>query len=1409
MEKAKKCKFSVKDKTGEYTESILYQNLEKYYLGKLTDPLELVNLYNKVSRVSKDGKKLYANRDLEIFIQSLGLSIDELYDENNQLQWKHAVKYLEERRINQEIPQPLGATLLSYTRWQTKARELTADISKRIEYLKNKKFTTREKAENQRLLKQLLEVQSDVDYVKGLESYISVAAKEMAVLVDKINKKGVKGLNARDLQEMQNIVDNYSNIEKITRDARKEMSLLGDDSSAIGAISKVMLKRLEDLLGTYDTLKTSHYETALRLAVKMLTASNNGMVLALREEVRRAYLDTEEGKKKEKEKTKDYHKRVQQAVEDIIIEKKLYDEKETALFFENLFRTGDDISWVSRWALQGGNTSSTLLRSLNAILLKSENSARNMYNSKMAELDPLVKEYKKYMKDKGKSTNSVLELYENINELYEGEATGYYVGKTSSIWSRQKAQIKRYIQDYRNELQRLESENLSETPKFWDEELDEAVREDDKNRLIALAKAEKGELNKRYNEEDDLQGRYDKLVGITKELTANRKKFRTVLKEYRALKNKATIEAHNKSVELEELRKIQYRLTDSYTGFKNEYEFEIFRRHYDVVALPNLKSLNGINALDKSNLENGKTMSGAVGKNTLKIVIPDTVSDYLSPQFKHLDKLRKEDPDNIEWRYYKAIMNTVALSERQYSETYRTYFKKPEVGKTGAERWESDVDSFLNFGQVIKNYVRPVTKEKFLVTAGVDYDLNYENTLAMDMQENGYKVSQATKQLPVYFKETGMDPKNQSSNIHHVVLSGYNTAIAYKQKYEILPMVEIFLFLLENRKTTGKSASSKLMHSISKAAGKAFLDTESYMERVTEEPGKSDKSRIYNNAVDMVNTRLFGQSVNSTLNINLPLTVFGRPDLAINFRKLWKLFASYVSTTVLSLNIKSGAANVIYGEFQYMQEVLGNEFIGGRSWAQSQLDYLIDFRGIVNDIGKDYPTSKTNLLGLIFDPLNDYNPLESDYKHTNKAYAVFNMDSLHGINTIGEHIMQLGTMGGVLRETKVVDKDGNYLTKNGTTKDRKLAMSFFESFEKTEMSEDSYEMVTDSRVAGVEIKKGTRLERMDFVGGNLYNYNLNKRDFNTNRLVIDTLTNLIQSLNEEMHGPYSWRTAPPMKRTFLGGLLLQMRQWFPTGMAARWAGVSNEIQDTFLALAAGKGSEHFQNLRNSTIGSKYFDKSTWGDFTNMGPSQKFDDKRGTFTGGRNASVVRQFQIFGYHVFLAFKQLFNSNVEDAEFLKQGLITITAEQWRKMEDREKANIKKVAVAAASRTLLSGFAAMLLAGDDDDERYYKLAFYTTRLQTELAAYSDKDELFRLLQSPAVTLSMYNRIILVMMQLQEDIATGEYEIYQSGSKKGRTKIGKALKDMLPFGKVFEQHKYIEDILNYHYKGQVGLVKK
>jgi len=367
------CKFTVKNKEGEFVESILYQELEDFYLPQVTDPLEIERLYYQVSRTTKEGTRIYDNPDLDNFITKLGINIEDTLDKNGQLKSDLAIKFLEEKRIGQEVPQPLGANILSLTIWQTKARELTSNLSKRISYLKTKKFKTREKAELQRLLKQLLEVESDAEYLQGLDNYIEKASKEILGLVEVLNKKGIKNLNARDLQEMDNVIRNYDNIPELLTDVEEDLrriSLGVEDPSTVIEIGDVMLTRLQSLEKSYKTLAKNYKGAAVKIAVKMFLSMQNPMLEALKEEVRTAFLKTDEGQRKEKEKKFDYERRVQKVVDELIIDKHLYDEAQTELFLESLFRTGDDISWVARWALQGGNTSSTLLSTLNAMIFK-------------------------------------------------------------------------------------------------------------------------------------------------------------------------------------------------------------------------------------------------------------------------------------------------------------------------------------------------------------------------------------------------------------------------------------------------------------------------------------------------------------------------------------------------------------------------------------------------------------------------------------------------------------------------------------------------------------------------------------------------------------------------------------------------------------------------------------------------------------------------------------------------------------------------------------------------------------------------------------------------------------------------------------------------------------------------------
>jgi hypothetical protein len=1398
------CKYTIPDPAnpkGPQVDSILYQDIVEYYTNKgEADPLKADNIYEEVKNW-----KLNPTLDAEIKRIKPGTAIKDKY---NELLFEHVKEYIEGREIDRTVRQPTGALNRTLTIWETKAKELAVEISERAEFLKRRKFSTREKAQMDRLKSELLEVRAATEFITALDNYIKIASAQIVKVYEKINKKDISKIDAQDLQNIDNIIEIYDNIPRITREA--ETANLNEPGAL--EVKDPMIKRLRILSENYSRLKEKYNNVSISIVSEQFMGNQH--LEYIRDHVRKTIVLTEEGEKKKDETENEYTLRIQNLVDVTIQDNHLYSHEEAKLFFENTLKAGDDISWISRWALQAGNTGSALLRSFNFYIKSMVHlPAKEEYEAKAKESYPTYKAYIEHMKSLGKNTLNTKELYENILDMTSQKA--YYVGKRENLWNEHRVQLKKYIQDYINDLISKEAENKDEENYiYWDPEMNRAAKKDDRQRIAKLQKAQRGVYNKTYNELDEgLQNQYKKLTDLQEKRVELYIKKTKLVAKYRGTKD-----LNSKTVidqELEEVQSSIYDISDTITGLENEMEFFLFRTEYDVLKLPSSKAIEKIDSRDTDNLKKGEFVSGTVPKKVVKVIFPADISEYNSSKFKKLEELRDKNSEDPQWKYYVSTMETRALSENVYPENYRTYFSLPEIGATGAQRWDEDVDSLLSFNQMWSKWLKPAINQMFGITPGYDYDMRFENTISDEvLQENGYKIDFSTKELPKYYKNTGIDLADQNTNIQFVTLAGYNTAVAYDAKLKILPYVEMFLYLLETRKISESSGGKKIMKKITSNLQSALSNTSSYMERQFVNPKEKETNQIYKNALDMVNTQLFGQAISDELNINIDIPW---TNYKVNLRKLSRLFGNAVSLSILSGNIKSGTANMIYGQFQLLQETFGNEYISMKSWGKAQLDYMHNLKGIVADIGKDYPTSIINLLAQKFDPLTEHNPLNTHFKHINKTRAVLNSSSLHGINGMAEHVMHVGTMLGILHETKILDKEGNYLTANKTTKEREKAMSLREAYSKV----GDVELMTDKRIAFIEVKRGDRLLRIPYVGGAVETFRITKYDAEKNSVGVNYLTNITQSLNESMHGPYSWITGPPMKRRVLGGALHRMRTWLPKGMEVRWRALDNSMWAMYNAFhsrkldADGNKQSKFKNLQEYFIGlregstaARYFDRDLRLDFVNKGPSKKFDPKKQVTDAGINSVVFEQGSLLGYHTLLKFRDLLGMENNDAEFLKNGLLKITKRQWKALSANEKANIKKFVMTVATRNLLGAAAMMLLSGNNDDEKYYKLAFYTTRLQTELLAYSDLAELNRIMQSPAVTLTMIQRIYKLTSQLSTDMRAGEYEIYQSGSKKGRTKSGKLVRDILPWGDLFEQHKYIEDILNYHYKESATLSK-
>jgi len=247
----------------------------------------------------------------------------------------------------------------------------------------------------------------------------------------------------------------------------------------------------------------------------------------------------------------------------------------------------------------------------------------------------------------------------------------------------------------------------------------------------------------------------------------------------------------------------------------------------------------------------------------------------------------------------------------------------------------------------------------------------------------------------------------------------------------------------------------------------------------------------------------------------------------------------------------------------------------------------------------------------------------------------------------------------------------------------------------------------------------------------------------------------LQLLNEDFHGQYANNNKMRFQFTWYGSFVRAMRGFFVPVLRKRWKGVSKIVSEQEPTL------NDFQQGKNVT---------TDGDYT--------------------TSV------------LFLKKL----LKDLDKFKFRLGSLTKKEWNNLNSYERAQIRRSIFEIGMAGILGVMGKIFkAAGEEDDElHHYFLAFYASRLHTELTAFYNPVEFMRILKSPAVSMTMIERVIRLWDQILEDSAGGEFERYVSGRKKGQTKIKYRLRDITPWWKQFERHKDIAEAVEYYYRNSI-----
>ena len=1358
------CTFVVKDpKTGKEVDSLLYKDLVEHYGSENEAELAYRSVIDG-PKFKADFGDFHKSKDNYLLRNDKG---NPRLDKYGEPLAKDVIKYFADWKLSK-----LSHNAEEFNNVATpglaRLQKMVASLGRRLENLRRMSGTIHEQHKLRVQIGDLLRQIGEANEMRGFVNYTKNAIRDVNKVVDQIEEsdKTGKPLTGQQMKNMFNITQAYSDVAKVLEEAQE-----WENSSDLGLgksyfLPNVVIKNLKNLQETLDLIKNEYKKRSLD---QVADAVMGGAYEAnAKEFYRRSYAETPEGKRKKGETNTDYRKRVQKHVDLKMQANNGIIEQDAKEHTKRLLSVGVDITYLERWALNASNTTSEILRSLNFFILKAEDAARLKWTKFAQDGNLLFQEYKKHMKSLGKNENNLSEFFELIGERsYDKNGkltkngTGWVTHRWHSNWHKDLETIKKAMAALKKKADVNVLGQIDKNANARSKKIDRVH--------TALRKLYYG--NKSYDEDagianlkERISTKYEGLRDLEKAILRKDSMIKR-LQELPSPTTKEINQINKLEQEIYELTEKRADILSDAISLENTLRDELFNFE-DIYHVPNIKRINQ----DKAEL---KRLLNSVG-------IPfdlHSTDTYLSEQYKELNKLKKSNPEGPVYKYYKKfILKGMKMRDSVRPEEFKTRFKYDAIRKLMWERFDDVMGSTKPLTGMWNNWTKNYLKEIFTYQRGKDIESGQQ------LKKTGEVTDSKLNYVPIFFTKE-LPIEDQQMHLHQNVLVGNFVSINYNEKNEILPYIEMLLNLVQNRKmikTKGfQRVFDNLLGNITEKVGNVFKKQE------------SKDSKTYANAMDLVAQRMFNETVEEAgITLKIPGTNF-----EISVRQLWNLWLSATSTVLLSANWMSTISNRLLGGTLHLSEALANEFFSVKSMAKGAAYYHMDDVNIVADIGRAFPRSKTNLLGLLFDPMNDFSMHNHTYAYNNKMKALLNSNTLHGLNNMAEHDMHHQVMYTVLAETKVLNKAGEYIHKSGkgVTKKREDAMDLAKAYSRKRLKDGirAYDVFLDNKVAAIEYRLGESYFKAPLHGNMNPDMSLRAKQEEENIQTISRLTQIIQKINEMEHGAYSLRNAPPMRRQALGQGLETMRKFYPVGIKQRLQGIGGALLEMFT---------NFGEFARTRGNKAFYKDSKEGSRTS---SRIYDPIINTIKEGVYVTALKFFSFSAYHGFKKLGQKFARLRDDTYQAKKGVLAMTREEWSNMSQNEKANVRRTFFELGLALFLMQAAHNLKKrGDDDDKRFdYMMAFFMARLSTELMAYANPWEAGRLLQSPATTTTFIERIWTLIDQLGEDIWAGEWERYKAGTRKGETKIRKALYDVVPWAKAINRHKYVKDILTYHYR--------
>ena len=705
-----------------------------------------------------------------------------------------------------------------------------------------------------------------------------------------------------------------------------------------------------------------------------------------------------------------------------------------------------------------------------------------------------------------------------------------------------------------------------------------------------------------------------------------------------------------------------------------------------------------------------------VNANSINGQVNKPKSKWIDPAYEYF-----KDKNNKGEARYDMYWFLVDLAEKR---------DKNYLGRPGGLRLPAIEKSVLErtFENGVVDTVSKTLGDTFRVRAS-DVDLHNENPDETEaegwskIKESIQRVSyvnldenqKIARTIPRYFN----DPKkrkelaekgDQSYDLVSMYLMDYWGSLNFKEKYSVLPELEVFKEAVATRKTVQKTFGGT-----SKVAKKLGLS------KNVPAVISGTESNAYKAIQSLLEDRIYGIKSVGSATVN----------------KIAQSIMGFTGDLFLIGNYFSAGASLFQGKTMNFIKGVGGLDFNLRDVAKAEAKYDSDVINLIADIGALTPSSRTNLLGEIYDSTQDWSAVSKKFAGTTKISQLADKSTLHFLTSMAENYIQNTLMYAFLNGIKVKNAKGQFIDNEGNVvEDKKDAMSLDEAYEK---DKSGRRLVIKKIAQGIELSSGQT-------------YWLDKKNLQQTEFVVKRYLNHI---NRRLNGNYDKNNQAMAQRAATGKLVMMLRKWLEPGIRRRYRGVGTSLVPK-------------EYLTEEDV---YYNREI----------QDLDE--GTYT-----TMIR---------FIAGIKK-DTRKFSMELVSDRWHQLSLREKSNMKEMT-TELATIVLALITSSLLYG-AAQDEPDEKQKFAMMMASFYTRRLYSELVGFANPREALRILKSPAASISLVQNSMEIMDRFFEDgitvIAGGEMERYASGKRKGQLKLTKEINDVIPI--FYQLNRDVEDTMGW-----------